>query len=198
VTSQWKTSLSKLAGLSCPVEARCGEGVYREPLLFTHRGVSGPAMLQASSHWQPGMPVAIDWLPSIPVAETLSALRQDSPRRLVGTWLGEMLPKRLAQALIEWQGWKDKPLAELSNADIEALAQGLEAWQFKPAGTEGWRTAEVTMGGVDTDAVSSKTFAVNAIPQLYFIGEVLDVTGQLGGFNFQWAWASGVACGQAV
>ncbi len=198
VTSQWKTSLATLAGLSCPVEARCGEGSYREPLLFTHRGMSGPAMLQASSHWQPGMPVSIDWLPSIAVADTLSALRRDSPRRLVGTWLGEMLPKRLAQALLEWQGWKDRTLAELSNADIQALAQGLEAWQFKPAGTEGWRTAEVTMGGIDTDAVSSKTFAVNAVPQLHFIGEVLDVTGQLGGFNFQWAWASGVACGQAV
>ncbi|WP_110710577.1 NAD(P)/FAD-dependent oxidoreductase [Salinicola sp. CR57] len=198
VTSQWKASLASLSGLSCPVVASCGDGAYREPLLFTHRGLSGPAMLQASSHWQPGMPVAIDWLPSIPVAETLVDLRRCAPRRRLGSWLGELLPKRLSQALIEWQGWQDRPLAELSNADIDAVASGLGAWQFKPAGTEGWRTAEVTMGGVDTDAVSSKTFAVDAVPQLYFIGEVLDVTGQLGGFNFQWAWSSGVACGQAV
>ncbi|MDH4573524.1 NAD(P)/FAD-dependent oxidoreductase [Salinicola acroporae] len=198
VTSQWKASLASLSGLSCPVVASCGDGAYREPLLFTHRGLSGPAMLQASSHWQPGMPVAIDWLPSIAVAETLADLRRRLPRRRLGNWLGELLPKRLSQALIEWQGWQDRPLAELSNADIEAVASGLGAWQFKPAGTEGWRTAEVTMGGVDTAAVSSKTFAVDMVPQLYFIGEVLDVTGQLGGFNFQWAWSSGVACGQAV
>lgn len=198
VTSGWKASLAALSGLSCPVVASCGDGNYREPLLFTHRGLSGPAMLQASSHWQPGMAVEIDWLPSTPVAEMLATLRRESPRRLFGTWLGEVLPKRLAQALIEWQGWRNRPLAELSNADIEAFSTALKAWQFKPAGTEGWRTAEVTMGGVDTDAISSKTFAVNAIPQLYFIGEVLDVTGQLGGFNFQWAWASGVACGQSL
>ncbi|MAM56892.1 MAG: aminoacetone oxidase family FAD-binding enzyme [Salinicola sp.] len=198
VTSRWKESLASLSGLSCPVAVSCGDGTYREPLLFTHRGLSGPAMLQASSHWQPGMTVAIDWLPLIPVAETLADLRRRAPRRRLGSWLGEALPKRLSQALIEWQAWQDRPLAELSNADIDAVASGLKAWQFKPAGTEGWRTAEVTMGGVDTAAVSSKTFAVNAIPQLYFIGEVLDVTGQLGGFNFQWAWSSGVACGQAL
>lgn len=198
VTSQWKASLASLSGLSCPVVASCGDGAYREPLLFTHRGLSGPAMLQASSHWLPGMPVAIDWLPSTPVAETLADLRRRVPRRRLGSWLGELLPKRLSQALIEWQGWQDRPLAELSNADIDAVASGLGAWQFKPAGTEGWRTAEVTMGGVDTAAVSSKTFAADALPQLYFIGEVLDVTGQLGGFNFQWAWSSGVACGQAI
>lgn len=198
VTSQWKTSLAALAGLSCPVAARCGDGQYQEPLLFTHRGLSGPAMLQASSHWRPGIAVEIDWLPSIPVEETLRKLRQEAPRRHLGTWLGEVLPKRLSQALLQWQGWKDRPMAELSNGDIQTIAQGLGAWQFKPAGTEGWRTAEVTMGGVDTDAISSKTFAVNALPQLYFIGEVLDMTGQLGGFNFQWAWASGVACGQSL
>jgi len=198
VTSQWKASLASLSGLSCPVLVKCGDGQYREPLLFTHRGLSGPAMLQASSHWQPGMTIEIDWLPSIPVEETLRALRLSAPRRHLGTWLGEVLPKRLSQALMQWQAWKDRPMAELSNTDIEALVQGLKAWQFKPAGTEGWRTAEVTLGGVDTDAISSKTFAVNTIPQLYFIGEVLDVTGQLGGFNFQWAWASGVACGQAL
>lgn len=198
VTSRWKAALAELAGLSCPVMARCGDGEYREPLLFTHRGLSGPAMLQASSHWQPGMEIDIDWLPDTPVTETLSSLRQREPRRRLVNWLAEALPKRLAQAMMTWQGWKDRPLAELSNRDIEIIDRDVSTWRFKPAGTEGWRTAEVTMGGVDTSAVSSKTFAVNDLPQLYFIGEVLDVTGQLGGFNFQWAWASGVACGQAV
>ncbi len=198
VTSQWKSSLASLSGLSCPVVARCGDGQYREPMLFTHRGLSGPAMLQASSHWQPGMAVEIDWLPSVPVEESLRELRQSAPRRQLGTWLGEVLPRRLSQALMQWQSWKDRPMAELSNADIDTVAQGLKTWHFKPAGTEGWRTAEVTLGGVDTETISSKTFAVNGIPQLHFIGEVLDVTGQLGGYNFQWAWASGVASGQSV
>ncbi|WP_110650354.1 NAD(P)/FAD-dependent oxidoreductase [Salinicola peritrichatus] len=198
VTSRWKAALAELSGLSCPVAVSCGDGHYREPLLFTHRGLSGPAMLQASSHWQPGMAVEIDWLPAVSVGETLTALRRASPKRRLATWLGENLPKRLAQALMTWQEWRDRPLAELSNSDIAAIEAVLKAWRFKPAGTEGWRTAEVTMGGVDTAAISSKTFAVNALPQLRFIGEVLDVTGQLGGFNFQWAWASGVACGQAV
>ncbi|MCE3027607.1 NAD(P)/FAD-dependent oxidoreductase [Salinicola sp. DM10] len=198
VTSQWKTALAALSGLSCPVAVSCGDGHYREPLLFTHRGLSGPAMLQASSHWEPGMALTIDWLPQLEVAEALRQGRREAPRKRLAGWLGEHLPRRLAQALGEWQGWPDTPLADLSNAQIEALAEALTRWQFKPAGTEGWRTAEVTLGGVDTGAVSSKTFAVEGLPQLRFIGEVLDVTGQLGGFNFQWAWASGVACGQAV
>ncbi|WP_251979022.1 BaiN/RdsA family NAD(P)/FAD-dependent oxidoreductase [Salinicola avicenniae] len=198
VTAPWKASLKALSGISCPVEARCGEGRYREPLLFTHRGLSGPAMLQASSHWQPGETVTIDWLPGTPVAETLAALRRETPRRQVGSWLGGRLPRRLAQALMQWHGWPEETLASLSNARLEAIEQVLKSWQFKPAGTEGWRTAEVTLGGVDTAAISSKTFAVDDLPQLRFIGEVLDVTGQLGGFNFQWAWASGVACGQSL
>ncbi len=119
--------------------------------------------------------------------------------RLLSTWLGERFPKRFAQALLEWypDSHLASPLAQYSNEALEAWAQRLNQWQLKPAGTEGWRTAEVTMGGVSTDAISSKTFEVKDLPQLRFIGEVLDVTGQLGGYNFQWAWASGVACGQA-
>ncbi|WP_189445562.1 NAD(P)/FAD-dependent oxidoreductase [Salinicola rhizosphaerae] len=198
VTSQWKSTLGELAGLSCPVTARCGDGRYDEPLLFTHRGLSGPAMLQASSHWQAGMPVEIDWLPGRSIPDEWSHSRAQHPKRRLAAWLGDALPRRLAQSMMEWQGWSDRPFGELSNRDIEAFAQALHRWTFKPAGTEGWRTAEVTLGGVDTAAISSKTFAVNDLPQLYFIGEVLDVTGELGGFNFQWAWASGVACGQAV
>ncbi|GAB6872962.1 BaiN/RdsA family NAD(P)/FAD-dependent oxidoreductase [Halomonas shantousis] len=194
LTSQWKARAAELSGVACDVAVRCGGGHYREPLLFTHRGLSGPAMLQASSHWLPGETLEIDLLPGVDVVETLKALRQTTPKRQLAPWLAERLPKRLAQAWCEWWGF-DGVLADYSNARLEEVEARLRAWRLKPAGTEGWRTAEVTLGGVDTRAVSSKTFAVNDLPQLRFIGEVLDVTGQLGGFNFQWAWASGVACG---
>ncbi|WP_136247529.1 NAD(P)/FAD-dependent oxidoreductase [Halomonas borealis] len=197
LTSSWKERTAALSGLSAEVVARCRDGEYREPLLFTHRGLSGPAMLQASSHWHPGDELAIDLLPGEPAFEALVAARRETPKRRLSTWLGERLPRRLAQALVEWHG-DDGPLAERANADLEAWAARLNDWRIKPAGTEGWRTAEVTMGGIDTRALSSKTFEVNGLPQLRFIGEVLDVTGQLGGYNFQWAWASGVACGQAL
>ncbi|NWO09404.1 NAD(P)/FAD-dependent oxidoreductase [Chromohalobacter salexigens] len=198
LTSQWRERAASLAGVSCPVTVEVGEGRYREPMLFTHRGVSGPAMLQASSHWQPGMALSIDLLPDIDVAGALANMRHEAPKRHVSTWLGEWLPRRLAQAWCEWQGVMEKPLGTLSNREVAHLEGELKRWQLKPAGTEGWRTAEVTLGGVETQAISSKTFAVEGLPALRFIGEALDVTGQLGGFNFQWAWASGVACGQAV
>ncbi|WP_277812170.1 NAD(P)/FAD-dependent oxidoreductase [Chromohalobacter canadensis] len=198
LTSQWRERAASLAGVSCPVTVEIGEGRYREPMLFTHRGVSGPAMLQASSHWQPGMALSIDLLPDIDVAAELTTMRHEAPKRRVSTWLGERLPKRLAQAWCEWHGVTDAPLGALSNREVARLEGELKRWQLKPAGTEGWRTAEVTLGGVETQAISSKTFAVEGLPALRFIGEALDVTGQLGGFNFQWAWASGVACGQAV
>ncbi|MCK2183624.1 NAD(P)/FAD-dependent oxidoreductase [Halomonas getboli] len=197
LTSAWKERTAALSGLSTEVVARCRDGEYREPMLFTHRGLSGPALLQASSHWHPGDELAIDLLPGEPAFEALAAARRESPKRRLSTWLGERLPRRLAQALVEWHGG-DGPMAERSNADLEAWAARLNDWRIKPAGTEGWRTAEVTMGGVDTRSLSSKTFEVNGLPQLRFIGEVLDVTGQLGGYNFQWAWASGVACGQSL
>ncbi|MCK0754260.1 NAD(P)/FAD-dependent oxidoreductase [Chromohalobacter japonicus] len=198
LTSQWRERAASLAGVSCPVTVEVGEGRYREPMLFTHRGVSGPAMLQASSHWQPGMALSIDLLPDTDVAGELATMRHEAPKRRVSTWLGERLPKRLAQAWCEWQGVTEQPLGALSNQELARLEKELKRWQLKPAGTEGWRTAEVTLGGVETQAISSKTFAVEGLPALRFIGEALDVTGQLGGFNFQWAWASGVACGQAV
>ncbi|MCK2041921.1 NAD(P)/FAD-dependent oxidoreductase [Chromohalobacter sp. TMW 2.2308] len=198
LTSQWRERAASLAGVSCPVTVEVGEGRYREPMLFTHRGVSGPAMLQASSHWQPGMALSIDLLPDIDVAGALANMRHEAPKRHVSTWLGEWLPRRLAQAWCEWQGVTEQPLGALSNREVARLEGELKRWQLKPAGTEGWRTAEVTLGGVETQAISSKTFAVEGLPALRFIGEALDVTGQLGGFNFQWAWASGVACGQAV
>ncbi|MCK0714194.1 NAD(P)/FAD-dependent oxidoreductase [Chromohalobacter sarecensis] len=198
LTSQWRERAASLAGVSCSVTVEVGEGRYREPMLFTHRGVSGPAMLQASSHWQPGMALSIDLLPDIDVAGELATLRHEAPKRHVSTWLGERLPKRLAQAWCEWQGVTEKPLGALSKREVSRLDGELKRWQLKPAGTEGWRTAEVTLGGVETQAISSKTFAVEGLPALRFIGEALDVTGQLGGFNFQWAWASGVACGQSM
>jgi len=197
LTSQWKARAEALAGVSCEVEASCRDGRYREPMLFTHRGLSGPAMLQVSSHWQPGDEIAIDLLPGEDAFAALCAARDATPKRRLSTWLGERLPKRLAQALVEWQG-DDGVLAECGNARLQAWTEALNRWRLKPAGTEGWRTAEVTLGGVDTCAISSRDFAVAGLPQLRFIGEVLDVTGELGGHNFQWAWASGVACGQSL
>ncbi|MGC3874302.1 NAD(P)/FAD-dependent oxidoreductase [Halomonas sp. GXIMD04776] len=197
LTSHWKERAAALSGVSCDVAVECRGGRYREPLLFTHRGLSGPAMLQISSHWQPGDDLLMDLLPNIDAFEALLAARNATPKRRLSTWLGEHFPKRLAQALIEWYG-NDGVLAEQSNASLKAWGERLSRWRLKPAGTEGWRTAEVTMGGVDTAALSSKTFEVKELPQLRFIGEVLDVTGELGGYNFQWAWASGVACGLAL
>lgn len=204
LTSQWKARAADLAGVACDVAVsavrdgqRLGPGRerrYREPMLFTHRGLSGPGMLQISSYWQPGDELEIDLLPGLDLSAELGGARQATPRRQLSTWLGERLPRRLAQALVEWYG-EDPTLAEFSNTRIAAWTQHLGAWRLKPAGTEGWRTAEVTLGGVDTAAISSKDFSVEGLPQLRFIGEVLDVTGELGGHNFQWAWASGVACG---
>ncbi|MBZ0331659.1 NAD(P)/FAD-dependent oxidoreductase [Halomonas sp. ANAO-440] len=207
LTSQWKARAAALSGVSCDVAVsalrdgqRQGPGRerrYREPLLFTHRGLSGPGMLQISSYWLPGDELEIDLLPGIDVGEALTAARRQNPRRQLSTWLGERLPKRLAQSLGEWHG-EDPVLADLSNARIAAWQEHLNRWRVKPAGTEGWRTAEVTLGGVDTAPISSKDFSVEGLPQLRFIGEVLDVTGELGGYNFQWAWASGVACGLSL
>nr|WP_269816177.1 NAD(P)/FAD-dependent oxidoreductase [Halomonas sp. G15] len=197
LTSQWKARAEALAGVSCEVEASCRGGRYREPMLFTHRGLSGPSMLQVSSHWQPGDEIVIDLLPGEDAFAALCTARDATPKRRLSTWLGERLPKRLAQALVEWQG-DDGVLAECGNARLQAWTEALNRWRLKPAGTEGWRTAEVTLGGVDTRAISSRDFAVAGLPQLRFIGEVLDVTGELGGHNFQWAWASGVACGQSL
>ena len=197
-----KDQLAPLSGLSAEVEVSCGSARFREPLLITHRGLSGPAILQASSYWQPGDAVQINWLPAINLTEELRRLRHSSPRSSFGTWLTEQLPKRLATTLITLMeaklGLLPERLADFSNNQLEAISDYLHHWTFTPAGTEGYRTAEVTLGGVDTQAISSQDFRVKGLPQVHFIGEVLDVTGQLGGFNFQWAWASGVAAGQGV
>lgn len=199
LSDTWKTRAAELSGLSVPISVSVGERRFVEPMLFTHRGLSGPGMLQISSVWQPGEHITIDLLPNEKVAESLREARQVTPKRQLSTWLAERFPKRLAQSLLEWypDHHPTRPLAQYANQTLEEWALRLNSWQLKPAGTEGWRTAEVTMGGVNTDAISSKTFEVHGMPQLRFIGEVLDVTGELGGYNFQWAWASGVACGQS-
>jgi hypothetical protein len=186
-----------LAGVSCEVAVACGGQQFREPLLFTHRGLSGPALLQISNYWHPGERLSINWLPECDAVQYLQALRESQPRMAIGQALAQQLPKRLALAMCEWHAWQG-PLQAFSNRALIDVGEQLNCYSLSPAGTEGYRTAEVTLGGVDTTQISSKTFAVNTIPQLFFIGEVLDVTGQLGGFNFQWAWASGHCAGLHV
>jgi predicted Rossmann fold flavoprotein len=178
-----------LAGVSADSVVRAGRRGFREKLLFTHRGLSGPAVLQASSYWTAGVPLEIDLLPGIDLAAEL----RRRERAEVRTILARHLPKRLADVLAP-----AKPAATLSDREIEALNDFLHSWRVCPSGTEGYEKAEVTAGGVDTAELSSKTLEAKKAPGLYFIGEVVDVTGWLGGFNFQWAWASGYAAGQFV
>jgi predicted Rossmann fold flavoprotein len=186
-----------LAGVSLDTLSQADGPAFRENLLFTHQGLSGPAMLQVSSYWQPGEPVSIDMLPELDLAEHLKLLRRERPRMSLRNALAELLPKRVAQRWCElWL--PDCSLAELADADIASVLDHFRPWRVWPSGTEGYRTAEVTLGGVDTSGLSSQTLASKAFPDLYFIGEVVDVTGHLGGHNFQWAWASGHAAGQVV
>ncbi|GLR64234.1 NAD(P)/FAD-dependent oxidoreductase [Marinospirillum insulare] len=197
-----KAQLAPLSGLSCDVSVSCNGQTFTEPMLITHRGLSGPAMLQISSYWQAGDELSINWLPQFNLKTTLAKLRQEQPRTHFSSWLAEQLPKRLATVLVSLLKEQGILLpernADASNNQLEALAYALENWTFKPAGTEGYRTAEVTLGGINTQQISSQTFAVKNLEQVRFIGEVLDVTGQLGGYNFQWAWASAVACARSL
>ncbi|GAA0202738.1 NAD(P)/FAD-dependent oxidoreductase [Kangiella japonica] len=189
-----------LSGTSADALVSCNGVSFRENILFTHRGLSGPSILQISSYWEPGDAVEINLFPDIDLYQTLKSVQQERPKTHINTVLAETLTKKLADRLTElwFSSYKEKPLAELSNEALQTIATQCQAWQLKPTGTEGYRTAEVTLGGVDTDEVSSKTFEAKKAPGLHFIGEVLDVTGHLGGFNFQWAWASGHACGQEL
>ncbi|MFP4639109.1 MAG: NAD(P)/FAD-dependent oxidoreductase [Guyparkeria sp.] len=189
--------LAPLAGIALPVAATANGMRFEEPMLFTHRGLSGPAMLQISSFWQPGEPLVIDLLPGRDATADLAERRASRPQGTVLQYLDEHLPKRLARVLCDWHHWSG-PLQEYSREDIAAVAGHLQRWAVQPAGTEGYRTAEVTLGGVDTRELSSQTMEARRQPGLFFIGEVVDVTGHLGGHNFQWAWASGVAAGQSV
>ncbi|XQA61314.1 NAD(P)/FAD-dependent oxidoreductase [Xanthomonas sacchari] len=189
--------LHDLSGLALPVEASCNGARFRNFMLITHRGVSGPAVLQISSYWQPGDDLRLDLLPGQDAATWLREQKRLRGAAELRTVLGEALPRRFAQRLCEvWL--PDKPVRQLDEPQLRAAAELLGAWPLVASGTEGYRTAEVTLGGVDTDQVSSSTMESRRVPGLYFVGEVLDVTGWLGGYNFQWAWASGHAAGLAA
>ncbi|WP_440959807.1 NAD(P)/FAD-dependent oxidoreductase [Oceanicaulis sp. LC35] len=195
---QIKEQFASLSGVATQVVARAGEGRFEEAMLFTHRGLSGPSILQISSYWSAGEEISIDLFAGRSGAEALKALKRDMPMKSLTKALEAVLPKRLTEHLAGTGLLPDWPrLADVSHADLEALATTLSDWRLKPSGTEGWRTAEVTRGGVDTDGLSSKTMESRKVPGLYFIGECVDVTGWLGGYNFQWAWASAYAAAQA-
>ncbi|WP_447749606.1 NAD(P)/FAD-dependent oxidoreductase [Pseudomonas nicosulfuronedens] len=195
---QLKALCTELSGTSvedCRVS--CNGQSFVENILFTHRGLSGPAILQISSYWQPGDTISIDLLPRIDLPVWLAEQQRERPNSELKTLLGELFTKKMAGLLAE-QWFVSKPMKQYTPAELKAIAERLGDWQLVPAGTEGYRTAEVTLGGVDTREVSSKTLESLKSPGLYFVGEVLDVTGHLGGFNFQWAWASGYAAAQFV
>jgi predicted Rossmann fold flavoprotein len=188
-----------LAGVAVParVTAEAGGTAFDEALLFTHRGLSGPAILQASSYWREGEAITVDLSPDRPIGAALRRARATGGARQVGTALAEALPARLVDHVKrDWQ--LDRRLGDLSDAAIDALADRVHRWHLTPAGTEGYRTAEVTLGGIDTAGLSSRTMAARDVPGLYAIGEAVDVTGWLGGYNFQWAWASAAAAGAAI
>ncbi len=189
---------ASISGVSVPVEAHPETGPsFVENLLFTHRGLSGPSILQISSYWKETEHVSIDLLPGADAREMLASLKQAMPRQILSAALAETFPSRLAEMLGRQPRIPGNTrLAELSNTQIETIAQTLKAWRFTPVGTEGWRTAEVTAGGVDTAGLSSRTMESKHQPGLFFIGECVDVTGWLGGYNFQWAWASAAAAAE--
>jgi predicted Rossmann fold flavoprotein len=191
------SKLEGLAGISLKAMVKLGKVSFSESLLFTHKGISGPVILQISSYWKKGDVITIDLLPGIDAFQFLKKAKYGEPKKKVGVALSHLLPKRLAQRMIDWADCEGR-LAETSDKSLQRLANQINAWVLVPSNSEGLRTAEVTVGGVDTKELSSKTMEAIAIPGLYFIGEVVDVTGHLGGFNFQWAWASGHACGQVA
>ena len=199
--SDWVKDISETnSGLSVDVEMSVNGISFRENLLFTHRGISGPAALQLSSYWQPGQFISVNLLPGQDALELLLGYKQSNPKSLLRNVISPLLSKGLTQSLQSryWPQYAETPIAEIANATLESLASHLSNWQVKPSGTEGYRTAEVTLCGVNTDHISSKTMECKTQPDLYFVGEVLDVTGHLGGYNFQWAWASGYAAGSYV
>jgi predicted Rossmann fold flavoprotein len=189
--------LKPLAGVATDARVACNKARFDEAMLFTHRGLSGPAILQISSYWREGDELSINMAPGEDVFARLKAAKTEHPRQGPVTALSEFVPKRLAQLIAEPLGSPER-LADAPDRILRQAAEAVNAWRVKPVGSEGWRTAEVTLGGVDTLALDSRTMAVKSTPGLYFIGEVVDVTGWLGGYNFQWAWASGWCAGQAV
>jgi predicted Rossmann fold flavoprotein len=189
--------LAPLAGVSVDTRVASGKVRFEEAMLFTHRGLSGPAILQASSYWREGGEIEVDMAPGLDVFEALRRARAENGRQAAQNVLARILPRRLAQLIAETEGASGN-IADASDQVLKRIATAVNGWRVKPVGSEGYRTAEVTVGGVDTRALESRTMAAKAVPGLYFIGEVVDVTGWLGGYNFQWAWASGWCAGQAV
>ncbi len=187
----------ELSGLAVDAIVSCGKSSFREGLLFTHRGLSGPSILQISSYWREGDEIAVNLAPDRDIAGLLKGHKKHTPKKDVSTALSMAIPARLAESICESVGIVGR-LADLPDKKLDTIARAANDWRIKPAGTEGYRTAEVTRCGVDTSELSSKTFETNKQPGLYFIGEVVDVTGHLGGYNFQWAWSSGYVAGQNV
>ncbi len=199
-TDELKPLCEKLSGTALWVTLSCNGQSFTENMLFTHRGLSGPAVLQISNYWMPGGGLTIDLLPEVDVTCWLLEEKQQQAKSLLRSILSQRLPKKMVGQLevLMWQRLKDTPMAEIPDKSLRSVAEKINRWQVKPSGTEGYRTAEVTLGGVDTDAISSKTMECKDQKGLFFIGEVVDVTGHLGGFNFQWAWSSGVTAGHWV
>ena len=189
--------LKPLAGVAVDAVVACGKTRFAEAMLFTHRGLSGPAILQISSYWREGQAITLDMAPGVDIAASLKTARATRGRQAAITVLSEHLPRRLAQLILD-EAAAPANAGDLSDKAIGRIATAVNAWTIKPVGSEGYRTAEVTLGGVDTNGLVSKTMQAKAAPGLYFIGEVVDVTGWLGGYNFQWAWSSGWVAGQAV
>ena len=197
LAGKWHDFSTALSGVSIPVVASVKSKGFVESLLFTHRGLSGPAILQLSNYWKLGELISVDLLPSVNLQEAFKLVKDNTPKLTINSVLQGHLPKSLISAMQSlW--WKDAPLQNFKYAELEKIAKQINAWQLTPSGTEGYRTAEVTRGGVDVSQISSKTMQANNINGLYFVGEVLDVTGHLGGFNFQWAWSSGYVAGQSI
>lgn len=194
-----KQRFDRLSGISIPtlISSECGTA-FKENILFTHRGLSGPAILQISSFWRAGQAVTINLLPDVSINVLMDEWREHHPQKSLKNMLSTVLPKRFIEAMVNHAEIIDKSINQISNDEVNRISLYLHHWQIKPNGTEGYRTAEVTLGGVDTDELSSKTFESRKVSNLFFIGEVIDVTGWLGGYNFQACWAQGVACGQAV
>ncbi len=189
--------MAPLAGVALPGRVSCGKTSFDEAVLFTHRGLSGPAILQISSYWREGQAVSLNLCPGVDVAAGLRSAKQENGRALLRTALARLMPEKLARR-IEAELGMEAPIGTLSNAALERVAGHLRDWRLMPVGSEGYRTAEVTLGGVDTDALDARTMEAKGVPGLYFVGEVVDVTGWLGGYNFQWAWSSGWAAGQVA
>ncbi len=199
-TGEMHELTQRLAGVSAHATVSTPDCAFTEDILFTHRGLSGPAILQVSSYWSPGESLLVDLLPGQDAAELLLQAKSDQPRSLLRSVLGKLLPRALVAELQEllWHDVADTAMAEIGDARLRDAGAALQRWPLKPAATEGYRTAEVTLGGVDTAQLSSRTMESTLQPGLFFIGEVVDVTGHLGGYNFQWAWSSGHAAGMAA